>query len=199
MRRVRIHAAAFSAAAFGVVAALVAVAVLEEPQPRPPQPAFALAGAGISFQAALAAPDPEGAYGEVRRAGLGASRNLARVPDVSPEALTEVVGRYCLVCHNDQLLTGNFSVQDFDVAATPEEAEKAEKMIVKLRAGMMPPPGMPRPEGDTLLALVTELEERVDAAAARSPNPGSRYFQRLNHADYAQSVRALLGLEIDAS
>src|SRR5688572_28260215 len=58
--------------------------------------------------------------------------------DVSPAALTAVVQRYCQVCHNSQLLTGNLSLEGFDVAAVPQQAETAEKMIKKLRAGMMP-------------------------------------------------------------
>ena len=72
------------------------------------------------------------------------------VPVVAEATLTEVVAQYCTVCHNDALLTGNISLTGFDVEAAPEEAETAERMIRKLRAGMMPPPGMPRPGGDTL-------------------------------------------------
>ena len=119
-------------------------------------------------------------------------------PDVSPEALTAVVQRYCQVCHNAQLLTGNLSLEGFDVAAAPELAETAEKMIKKLRAGMMPPPGMPRPGGDTLLALVETLEEVIDETAARNPHPGVRPFQRLNRAEYEQAVQELLDLDVDA-
>ena len=104
-------------------------------------------------------------------------------PDIPADSLTRIVQRYCVICHNDVALTGNLSLQDFDVAAAPRMAETAEKMIVKLRAGMMPPPGMPRPTGDTLLALVESLESRIDEAAAANPNPGSRTFQRLNRAE----------------
>ena len=76
----------------------------------------------------------------------------------TPATLTEVVGRYCVTCHNEQLMTGNLSLQAFDVDAASEHAETAERMIRKLRAGMMPPPGMPRPSGDTLQALVETIE-----------------------------------------
>ena len=54
--------------------------------------------------------------------------------------LNQVIGQYCVVCHNDELLTGNLSFEAFNVAAAHERAATAEKMIVKLRAGMMPPP-----------------------------------------------------------
>lgn len=119
-------------------------------------------------------------------------------PDIPADSLTRIVQQYCVICHNDVALTGNLSLQDFDVAAAPRMAETAEKMIVKLRAGMMPPPGMPRPGADTLLALVEALETRIDEAAAANPNPGSRTFQRLNRAEYSRSIRDLLALDVDA-
>ena len=119
-------------------------------------------------------------------------------PEVAPEDLTSVVRTYCVVCHNDVMQTGNLSLQAFQVEHAPERAETAEKMIVKLRASMMPPPGMPRPAGDTLLALVETLETLMDEAAEENPNPGSRSFQRLNRAEYEASIRDLLGLDIDA-
>jgi hypothetical protein len=115
------------------------------------------------------------------------------IPD---EVLTEVVQRTCTACHNDAALLGGLSLQRFDVARAAASAPVAEKMIGKLRAAMMPPPGMPRPAGDTLLALVETLEARLDRAAARDPNPGDRSFQRLNRAEYEASIRDLLGLEI---
>ncbi len=121
----------------------------------------------------------------------------AEVP-IAPETLTGVVQRYCQVCHNDALLTGNLSLAGFAVEQASSRPETAEKMILKLRAGMMPPPGMPRPAGDTLVALVEELEARMDAAAHAAPNPGGRTFQRLNQAEYAKSIEDLLDLRIDA-
>jgi cytochrome c5 len=113
--------------------------------------------------------------------------------------LTGVVQTYCQVCHNDQLLTGNLSLAGFEVENAPNMPETAEKMIRKLRAGMMPPPGMPRPSPETLMALVEELETNIDQNAERNPNPGVRRFQRLTRAEYEQSVLQLLDLEIDAS
>ena len=125
--------------------------------------------------------------------------NGGAAAEVSAATLTEVVRQYCQVCHNDVMMTGNLSLTGFDVEAAPEAAETAERMIRKLRAGMMPPPGMPRPSADTLLALVETLETSIDQVAARNPNPGNRTFQRLNRAEYEQSIKDLLGLEIDAA
>lgn len=112
--------------------------------------------------------------------------------------LTGIVQTYCHTCHNDALRTGNLSLTGFEVENAPNHPETAEKMIRKLRAGMMPPPGMPRPDPETLVALVEELETRIDESAAANPNPGVRRFQRLTRAEYEQSVRQLLDLEIDA-
>jgi hypothetical protein len=123
----------------------------------------------------------------------GADEQPPRVDD------NDVVREYCVRCHSDRRLRGNLSLESFDAELPEELGEIAEKMVVKLRAGMMPPPGVSRPAGDTLQALVESIEARLDAAAERSPNPGGRTFQRLNQAEYAASVRALLGVDIDAA
>ena len=117
---------------------------------------------------------------------------------VSTEALSEVVQRVCGACHNDRTKAGNLLLKDFDVARAVETPEIAEKMITKLRAGMMPPPGTRKPTGDTLQLLAETLERMLDRAAQANPEPGARIFQRLNRAEYARSIRDLLGLEIDA-
>ena len=120
------------------------------------------------------------------------------LPSVASEALTDVVQRYCVVCHNERRMTGNLSLEDFDVERAAEQAETAERMIRKLRLGMMPPPGRRRPAGDTLLALVETLESNVDGAARAAPDPGERRFQRLSRAEYERVVHDLLALEVDA-
>jgi hypothetical protein len=109
-----------------------------------------------------------------------------------------VIEEYCVRCHNARRLRGNLSLEGFDATRPQDDAVLAEKMIVKLRAGMMPPPGVSRPAGDTLVSLVAGLEDRIDEAARRDPNPGGRTFQRLNQVEYERSIRDLLGLEVDA-
>ena len=117
--------------------------------------------------------------------------------DPSSAALTDVVERYCSRCHNERSFRGNLSLVGFDVARADERAQTAERMIRKLRAGMMPPPGARRPAGDTLTALAQTLEGIVDEAAASRPYAGTRPFQRLNRAEYARVVYDLLGLTVD--
>ncbi len=119
----------------------------------------------------------------------------------SVQELNTVVRTYCQGCHNDRMLTGNFSLDGFDfetVANDVEATQKSEKMIRKLRANMMPPPGMRRPPHETLLNLVERLESVVDEVAHASPNPGHRTFQRFNRPEYEQAIRDLLDLEVDA-
>ena len=110
-----------------------------------------------------------------------------------------VIQEYCVRCHSDRRLRGNLSLESFDMEQPHLQGEVAEKMVVKLRAGMMPPPGVARPAGDTLKILVEALEGRLDRIAEENPNPGGRTFQRLNQAEYAASIRDLLGLEIDGA
>jgi len=155
-------------------------------QDAPARPVIPPANPHVPSQFASLVPDSPGGAPVGARAAI------------SPEDLTLVVRRTCGVCHNDALMTGNLSLMDFDVAAAAEKAETAEKMIRKLRAGMMPPPGMPRPAGDTLLTLVETLETLIDAAATGSRDPGGRVFQRLNRAEYESSIRAILDLDIHA-
>ena len=114
--------------------------------------------------------------------------------EIRTEALTAVVRRVCGLCHNDALRTGNLSLQDYDVAQAARRPEISEKMITKLRAGMMPPPGIPRPGGDTLRVLVETLEQLLDDASRQNPDPGGRTFQRLNRTEYESSIRELLTL-----
>ena len=116
----------------------------------------------------------------------------------SHESAQAVVDGTCRRCHNDRLRTGNLSLAAFEVAKATEQADAAERMVRKLRAGLMPPAGVRRPDESALLALAAELEERLDAAAAADPNPGRRGFQRLNRAEYTRSVRDLLGVDVDA-
>ncbi len=131
-----------------------------------------------------------------------ASTGLRASPAGQAAALTpadRVVADYCVRCHNDVAKRGGLTLEAFDPAHPELDAEVAEKMVRKLRAGMMPPPGSRRPDEATIARLAAALEARIDEAAARTPRPGSRPFQSLNRAEYERSIRDLLALDIDAA
>jgi hypothetical protein len=101
--------------------------------------------------------------------------------------------RYCITCHSAKRKAGGLSLVGFDGS----KAEDAEKVIRKMRTGMMPPPGLPRPESAVSNAFVRSLETRIDAADLQKP--GWRTFQRLNRAEYSRAVQDLLGFAPDVS
>ncbi len=115
------------------------------------------------------------------------------------EAQPPLTKQYCVVCHNDKMKTGQLTLASFDPAHPEENAEVAEKIIRKLRLGMMPPPGARRPDPALVNTFVVSLENRLDAAAAVHPNPGRRTFQRLNRAEYARAVHDLVDLDVDVN
>jgi mono/diheme cytochrome c family protein len=112
---------------------------------------------------------------------------------------TQTVKQYCVGCHSERAKAGGLSLADFDVSRAAEHPETAEKIIRKLRGSMMPPAGARRPEEATLQELRRALETRMDRWAAANPNPGWRPFQRLTRAEYAQTVKDLLALDVDVT
>src|SRR5262245_58954037 len=84
----------------------------------------------------------------------------------------DVVKQYCVGCHSEKGKAGGLSLVSYDATHPEQDAETSERMIRKLRAGMMPPPGARRPDGAVLTAFATSLESKVDAAAVLKPNPG---------------------------
>jgi hypothetical protein len=117
-------------------------------------------------------------------------------PAVPPDH-NGLVRQYCATCHSDRGRAGGLSLAGFDIEGAADQAGVSEKIIRKLRAGMMPPAGARRPAPEVLAGLADSLETRVDAVAAARPNPGWRPFQRLNRAEYARAVHDLLALDID--
>ncbi len=112
-----------------------------------------------------------------------------------------LVKTYCVGCHNDRNKdrTSGLSFQSFDAATITDHAEVGERMIRRLRSGMMPPVGAKRPDAATVASLVTAFETRIDRAAALSPNPGWRPSQRLNRAEYQRAVKDLLAVDVDVN
>ena len=120
------------------------------------------------------------------------------MPRQAPEQAA-LLDKYCVTCHNDKLRTGGLSLQAANLNDVPKNAETWEKVIRKLHVGAMPPQGLPRPDKPALDGLAAFLETSIDRAAAAQPNPGRATMHRLNRAEYANSIRDLLALDIDAT
>jgi hypothetical protein len=108
-----------------------------------------------------------------------------------------LTGRYCVGCHNDALKSGGLSLKRLNASHPEQNAAEWEKVIVKLRAGMMPPSGAPRPDAAAIDNFASSLEKALDNASAAHPNPGRPALHRLNRFEYANSVRDLLDVEVD--
>ena len=144
--------------------------------------------------------------GTILGAAFLSGPGLAAAPPQAPparatlslDAQSALVKQYCAGCHNDVAKSGGLTLARFDPARVDQIAPVAEKMIRKLRAGMMPPPNATRrPDADTVAAFAATLEARIDEAAAKQPNPGRRPFQRLNRAEYARAIRDVLDIDVD--
>jgi hypothetical protein len=110
-----------------------------------------------------------------------------------------LLDQYCVTCHNDRTKIDNFSLQKEDINAVADHPEVWERVIRKLRAGMMPPPGLPRPPIAQYEGLRDWLEEQIDRKAALHPSSGSVVLHRLNRTEYANAVRDLLDLQLDVN
>ena len=94
-----------------------------------------------------------------------------------------MLDHYCVTCHNQKAKTANLTFDTMDLAQVGKDAAVWERAVRKLRGGMMPPPGMPRPDPATVNSFVTFLEASLDQAALASPNPGTVSLHRLNRAE----------------
>jgi mono/diheme cytochrome c family protein len=128
--------------------------------------------------------------------GNGSAASTAAVA-VTPAG--ELVNKYCISCHNQKLKTADLALDRADSRNVANSAAAWEKVIVKLRSRAMPPPGMPRPDNATYDAVADWLESEIDRAAAAHANPGrTASLHRLNRAEYANAVRDLVAVEVDA-
>jgi mono/diheme cytochrome c family protein len=133
-----------------------------------------------------------------------AGPRAARVPQQPaashpPADYRAVLDKYCVTCHNERTKTAGLMLDKADVANVPGGADVWEKVVRKVRVGMMPPQGAPRPDQETAHALVSFLTTELDRAALARPNPGRGLIHRLNRVEYANAVRDLFSLEVDTS
>jgi hypothetical protein len=126
------------------------------------------------------------------------SQPAAPVRSTPPSAAQGLLDTYCVTCHNQRLSTAGLALDTLDVTRPGANAEVWEKVIARLRAGSMPPPGRPRPDAATYHAVAAALENDVDRAWAANPNPGRlTTVHRLNRAEYRNAIRDLFALDLD--
>jgi hypothetical protein len=122
------------------------------------------------------------------------SRQIAAATDVAPRRA--LLDQYCVTCHNARLKTANLLLDQIDLDNLGAHAEVAEKIVRRVRAGLMPPAGMKRPDQATLDAFAQWVEDAIDRdAPGHVPAPG---LHRMNRTEYANAIRDLLALEVDA-
>jgi hypothetical protein len=119
-------------------------------------------------------------------------------PQAAATPQQTLINQYCIACHNDRLKSGGLTLTALNLDDPHQSAEIGEKVIRKLRGGLMPPAGAKRPDRQTATEFVTWLETRIDSAATES-TPGRVALRRLNRREYGNAIRDLLGLNIDAT
>src|SRR5215470_15981112 len=107
------------------------------------------------------------------------------IPSTPASPQQALLNQYCLTCHNDRAKTGGLTLENMDVDHPATHSEVWEKAVRKLRAGLMPPAGAPRPERAALENFRHSLETSIDRAATEKRNPGATALHRMNRAEYA--------------
>ncbi|HEY2382175.1 MAG TPA: DUF1592 domain-containing protein [Terriglobia bacterium] len=113
-----------------------------------------------------------------------------------------LLDKYCVTCHTERARERGavpVALDKADAVNPVADPELWEKVIRKLRAGVMPPPGSPRPDDASMRAWISSISTAIDAAAEIKPDPGRPLIHRLNRAEYGNAVRDLLALNIDAA
>jgi hypothetical protein len=133
--------------------------------------------------------------------GLVAASVIVAAPQAQTPAVKHraTLDQYCVTCHNDRLKTSNLSLEHLDFATIGDHPDVWERVVRKLRAGVMPPPDIRRPALADYEALRDFLEAELDRKAATRVNPGSVVLHRLNRTEYANVIRDLLDLDIDVT
>jgi len=107
----------------------------------------------------------------------------------------KLIDRYCVNCHSVKDHAGGVTLEGADLEHVARDAQRWEKVIRELRAGMMPPPGKARPDFATEHALRASFEDAIDSGVERIPGPSST--KRLSRAEYARAVHDLLDLDVN--
>ncbi len=120
----------------------------------------------------------------------------ARIAVIQQSGGDDIFSEYCTGCHNFEDYAGGIDLEGIDVNNIHLDPDVGERVIKRLRAGMMPPAGEPRPDHITLQTLAATLEQQIDSHTPT--NPGRPGLHRMNRTEYGNAVRDLLGLDIRA-
>ena len=118
-------------------------------------------------------------------------------PQNSATDARAALDQYCVTCHNERLKTAGVMLDKVDLTHVEAHADVLEKVVRKVRVGMMPPQGQPRPDEAARKNLISYLTTELDRAASKNPNPGRPLLPRLNRTEYGNAVRDLIALEVD--
>jgi mono/diheme cytochrome c family protein len=154
---------------------------------------------GDAQQAPAGSASGPGPRTDVRRAGPGEAGPAAGTPAAAPDQAQALLTQYCITCHNQRLKTGGLMLDTLDVSQVGQHAEIWEKVVRKVKTGMMPPSGARRPERAVLDGFAAELENRLDRAAVQNANLMTPALHRLNRTEYANAIRDLLDLDVDVT
>jgi hypothetical protein len=129
---------------------------------------------------------------------VAAPQQANRTTAAQAKPYRAIVDRYCVTCHNQKLRIAKLALDQLDIDHPEKDPLMWERAIRKLRGGMMPPPGAPRPPTEAVNELGSYLEDALDRAEDAKPNPGSVRIHRLNRTEYANAMRDLFDIEVDA-
>ncbi len=132
-------------------------------------------------------------------AAVQAPSQMSRTPDPGSR-IPALINTYCISCHNQRLNTAGLALDAVDASRPSAHPEVWERVVTRLRAQSMPPPGLPRPDAATYDASADALEAELDRAWAASPNPGRiNAVHRLNRVEYTNAIRDLFALDVDVT
>ena len=190
------------AGALGLAAAFAGVGFLgvqaAEPQPEA-EPRAVVASAAGAHLAPWPGPVVASAAGSLAEAVARSRTPPGEQPAATAESQRALLDSYCVACHNERRRTGGLALDALDVSRVGDAPQVWEQVVLKLRGGMMPPAGRPRPDRQTYDGFRAWLEAELDRAAASRIEPGRVPAHRLNRAEYTNAVRDLLALEVDAA
>jgi uncharacterized protein DUF1592/uncharacterized protein DUF1588/uncharacterized protein DUF1587/uncharacterized protein DUF1585/uncharacterized protein DUF1595 len=129
----------------------------------------------------------------------GSQHAVSGTPTQAAAAAPALLTQYCISCHNGRLKTGGLALDALNFEHVGDDAATWEKVVVKIRAGMMPPSGARRPERAVLDTFASDLEARLDRATVPSAGLDAPALHRLNRTEYANAIRDLLALDVDVA